>query len=325
MIVFTCVNKESEDAAVIWAASLKRALGKGKGGIKTYMFHTPDVDTSRFLDFNVFSVAIGDMPNLTRKEILVKVLDMMVERNFADRVLYTDTDVLFQGALDELHKAPLNDRVWLAARNDNVGYDNKRNRKFYPHYDTEFNRKLSIKPDGYLNSDVLYLKLDGFNKAVRRKGVSKLEDFYLAQKAKNEYSVEDCFNLICGEYVNLPDQFNTFAEDVLDLDFGEMLGRRSDLRRSCIVNFRGVHKPWRETSEFDLPEIAGAQYPHDTYLSRVEAHITYVSKPFLEAVRANAKRYSLINDWDKNVLAKAGPLKQKLAEFKEKLKKEPFV
>lgn len=322
MIVFTCVNKESEDAAVIWAASLKAALGKGGGGIQTYMFHTPDVDTSRFLDFNVYSVSIGDMPNLSRKEILVKVLDMMVERKFTDRVFYSDTDVLWMNHMDELKGAPLNEKVWLAARNDNVFYDDKRNRKFYPHYDTDFDRKLSINPDGYLNSDVLYMLLDGLRGAVRRKGYKKLEDFYLAMKDKHGHSVEDCFNLICGEYVNLFDRYNAFAEDVLDLDFGEMLGRRNSIHSAHLINFRGVHKPWREVDDIALPELAGAQYPMNTYLACCEAHITYITKPFLEKVRANAKRYSLINDWDKNVLAKSGPLKDKLTKFKEELKKQ---
>lgn len=322
MIVFTCVNKESEDAAVIWAASLSKALKGGNGGVKTYMFHTPDVNVSRFTDFNVFCVSIGDMSNLTRKEVLVKVLDMMHERSFGEKVFYTDTDVLWQNHLDELKSAPLNGKVWLAARNDLVFYDQERNKKFYPHYDPEFERKLMIHPDGYLNSDVLYIFLEGMYTALRSKGFTSMDEFYQQCKAKNNYSVEDCFNLIAGEYVNLFDRYNAFAEDVFELDFGEMLGRRADIRNSHLINFRGIHKPWRECSDFDLPELAGAQYPYDFYLAACEMFRTYITTDFLEKVRANAKRYSLINDWDREILAKSGPLKKKLAEFKEQLKNQ---
>ena len=91
---------------------------------------------------------------------------------------------------------------------------------------------------------------------------------------------------------------------------------------SHLINFRGIHKPWRECSDFDLPELAGAQYPYDFYLAACEMFRTYISTDFLEKVRANAKRYSLINDWDREILAKSGPLKKKLAEFKEQLKNQ---
>tara|TARA_B100000767_G_scaffold268929_1_gene289988 strand:- start:337 stop:1323 length:987 start_codon:yes stop_codon:yes gene_type:complete len=323
MIVFTCVNKESEDAAIIWAASLKDSLSRGKGGVKTYMFHTPDVDTTRFVDFNVVCVTIDgweDPTSPSTEEILVKVLDLMIARDFTDRVLYTSTDVLWQGPVDELLDAPHTKDIWLAARNDNVFYDDKRNAKFYPHYDSRYKQKNKINPDGYFNGDVLFILLAGLQQAVIRKRFRTLEEYCTTRRSMYGNSVEDCFNQLAGEYINLFDRFNAFAEDVLDLDFGELLAIRKKLNEAILINFRGVHKPWRETVSDDLPELAGSQYPFDVYLSCCETYVTYITKSYMDKVRANAKRYSMLSEWHSDILSKSSTLKDKLVKFKDDIK-----
>lgn len=322
MIVFTCVNKENEDAAVMWAATLKHILEKGPGGILTYMFHTPDVNTTRFSDFNVHCISVGEMGDRDNKEMLLRVLDMMKARNFGERVMYTDTHVLFQGQLAELSECPLDTKIWLSARNEYVGFDDDRNKKFYPMYDEDFQRKQMIAPLGYFNSDVMLMLLPGLHVTMRSKGIESLEAYHEKNRDEKGWSAEDTLNSLISEYVNLFDRFNCFAEEVFNLDFGEMLRRREDIKRSAIVNFRGVHKPWRPTVEGDMPELAGTMYPHHHYLEAATMFRTYLTKDFFEAIRANAKRYRMIQDWERDVLDNSRPLKEKLTKFKEKLDEE---
>ena len=320
MIVFTCVDKESEDAAVIWAASLQQQLLKGTGGVRTFIFHTADVDVSRFTDFSAFCVSVGNMEGQSKQEMLIRVLDMMHSRGFEDHVMYAHTDVLWQGDVEEIRNCPLDSKLWLAARNEHVYFDSKRNQKFYPMYDEDYQRKSTIAPMGYFNSDVMMLLISGLYRAVKRAGYASLEELYLAKKMSKGWSPTDTLNSLITEYINLFDRYNAFTEEYFELDFGEMLSRRMEIKLSKLVNFVGVHKPWRETSDFDLPELAGAMYPFHHYLQACDIYRTYITKDFYERVKANVHRYRMIVDWERDVLDAARPLKEKLEKFNDDLK-----
>ena len=321
MVVFTCVTKQDEDAAVIWAASLARALATGKGGVLTYIFHTPDVNTSRFSDFNVNSIAVNVPADTPTEEMYVHVLDMMIERKFADKVFYATVDSLWNGNMDELLNCPLNDRVWLAARAEYVYFDNERNSKFYEHYDPKFWERRTLGSQQFFSDDVMLIQLKGLQQSIRRKGNSTLVEYMKVSKHVKGHSVQYMFNTLLEEYVNLFDRYNAFSETYINLDFGELLGRRADIRNSKVINFRGIDKPWREVTDFDLPELSGSQYPYDLYLAACSANRTYLTKDFFEKVKANAKRYSMMSMWEGNVLPASRRLKDKLTKFKEDLSK----
>ena len=66
----------------------------------------------------------------------LRVLDMMMEREFSDVVVYTRMLMSYsRRPLDELAGCPMTENIWMAARNDNVFFDCKRNGKFYKDYD----------------------------------------------------------------------------------------------------------------------------------------------------------------------------------------------
>jgi hypothetical protein len=319
MIIFTCITKADEDAAVIWASSLSNALASGKGGVRTFMFHTPDVNTSRFMDFHVNCISVGVPNTIERDEMYIHVLDMMIERSFGDIVMYSTVDMLWRSDVDELANCPLTDSVWLAARNEYVAYDSKRNQKFYENYDAKFISRKLIGTLGYFCDDVMLIKLSGLQKAIKRGRSETLVEYYAMAKDIRQHSPQDAMNCLIDEYVNLFDRYNCFAEEYFDLDFGEMLQRRGEIRNSKAINFRNDNKPWRDTQDFDLPMLSGSQYPFDLYLEACENVLTYITKDFLIKVRENARRYRMVKDWDKEVLAVAGPLKARLEQFRKDL------
>lgn len=319
MIIFTCVTKADEDAAVVWASSLTKALSTGKGGVQTYIFHTPDVNTSRFMDFHVTCVAVGVPNNTKRDEMYLHVLDMMIKRKFSDRVLYSTVDMLWRANLDELVNCPLDTSMWLAARNEYVAFDCKRNQKFYENADPKYWGRKFIGKLGYFCDDMMLIQLDGLEQALKRQRSGTLVEYYTLAKSIRQHSPQDAMNVLIEEYVNLFDRYNCFAEEYFDLDFGEMLQRRKDIYNAKAINFRNDDKPWRETTDFDLPKLSGSQYPFELYSEACDEVLTYLTKDFYRRVKANARRYRMITDWDKKVLAVAGPLKAKLEQFKKDL------
>lgn len=330
MKVFTCINATMVDAAVVWAHSLQKVAKMGKETIEPYIFHTPDVDPHRFSDLGVSTVNIGFGPELSGKysrvimegmTMRLRVLDMMMEREFSDTVIYTDADVLFQRPLDELAGCPMTENVWIAARNDNVFFDCKRNGKFYKDYDTYHDHKKQFS-DTYFNSGILIIHLKGLQKAVARKKFDSLMDYYMANRESYIFPDQDCLNSLVTEYNLLFDRYNAFAELGMRMDFGDILARRDALSAAHIVHYCGTHKPWSQVPDGSLPTLHGTQYPFEDYLAACEEIITYLTPAFVKAVRGNVKANSLMIQWQQQVRGVAGPLKVRLTEAKEKFDNE---
>lgn len=327
MIVFTCINGAMVNPAIIWASTLQKVRKLTQTEIKPMIFHTPDVDISRFAEFDVQCVAVShDIDNSTAfgmaethgMTMRLRVLDLMQERGF-DHVLYTDADVMFQHGLDELLQCPiLSEKLWIAAREDYVYHDDKRLAKHYAIHDPMYHHRMTFN-EHYFNSGVMLLSVKGLFRELKRRGYTRLMDMYTANHERFQFPDQDLLNDLCTEKINLFDRYNAFAELNLRLDFGDVLGRKHVIHDAAIVHFAGRLKPW---TEHDMPTIVGAQYPLHNYLAACREVVTHLDFKWYRAVKENAEKYNYFNNWLYGPMQQLNALKQKLADFGEELDKQ---
>lgn len=324
MIVFTCINAKMVNPAIIWASTLRKVRQLTQTEIKPMIFHTPDVDVSRFSDLDVQLVAVKhdvsnssgfDLTDTHGMTMRLRVLDLMQERGFKE-VFYTDADVMFQHSLDEILTCPiLDERLWIAAREDYVYHDDKRLSKHYAlDSDAHFHRMQFN--EHYFNSGVMLLNVPGLMREVKRRGHTTLMEMYEANHERYSFPDQDLLNELCQEKINLFDRYNAFAELNLQLDFGDVLGRKHAIYAANIVHFAGRLKPW---TKHDMPNIVGAQYPLHTYLDECREVVTYLDFGWYQAVKENAEKYAYFNDWLYGPMRKLNELKDKLTELDESM------
>jgi len=312
--VFTIIDSTMVDQAVVWATSFKRRTSVGNA----FIFHTPDVDTSRFYDMGVNLIRVDAGRNM-RKYPLLTVLDMMVKRNFGDKVLYVAPYSLFTGSLEHLTTCPLSIDTWLCARATHAYHGDKRNGSFYRTRDPLYAYYKSIASDGYFNTDVLYLKLGGVVKALKAKGVSGFLGYLAIHGEGYRFPESDTLNSICGDRLSLKKRYNMFAENTLRLDFGDVVKARRDMSNASIVTYGKGFKPWDEPSELGTPTTLSSQYAVVQYANALKGISTYLSTSFRTAVATQQKIHELIDVWDTEIRPSVVGLRRKLVEFRAEI------
>lgn len=152
-----------------------------------------------------------------------------------DRVLYLDSDVVVNGALDDLWASDLRGRPVGAVANP-----------LYPHQSDDHLRALGIeRREAYFNSGVLLMDLA----CMRKRSLSeKLVEFAIDRAALIHYPDQDTLNaLLWNDWQPLHPRYNA-QTPLFELRAAELPYSASEIaeaRRSpAIIHFTGMHKPW---------------------------------------------------------------------------------
>lgn len=320
MIIFTCINKGAQNPAIVWANTLKEQVDLSKD--KIYIFHTGDVDVWRFnhLPVNLVRVEHNNTEggcfneeNTNGMTMRLRVLDMMIERQFSEKVWYFDSDFLFMKPLTELENCPLTDQAFLAARNDHVRWDDPRIKEHYVMEDAQYKHKKALHSD-YFNSGAMGIFLPALQRRLQHFGYEKLMDFYEAKLDNYIFPDQDCLNELVDEYVLLPDHFNTLPELQFKIDFGDIMRRLRESYNSHAAHFCGRIKPW---TEHGLPNQSLQQLPLDLYVEEVRKVRSFVDIDWYRAVMANGEKYAFLFDWMNKTHKPTGVVASKFDKMKE--------
>lgn len=152
------------------------------------------------------------------------------------RVLYLDSDVIINGALDELWNVDLGNHLLAAVVNP-----------LYPHQSRKWLSDIEVPEDEYFNSGVLLMNLD----QLRREGwVDRFVEHIERRFDRLRYADQDVLNaLLWHRCLKVPPRFNAqitlfdLGESHLPYTNDELQSAR---RNPTIVHFIGPMKPWRD-------------------------------------------------------------------------------
>ncbi len=299
-ILFSCINEDAVDQALIWLQSLKMSYDEFP---QNKMFAVdlwctaeveqdpfkrlfPEVNLRLIKTVDVVENGMAPKSNLEGMSLRLQALDIYhLENPDGIQLLYTDTDLIINGDISSLAKPPFKDDQWLAACSDFPHLGEMPFTAAYPELMDDWERRMSINKR-YFNSGVMIILTTGLYKELARWGLSSLVDFFEKYRDMCYFPDQDAMNKLAQNYLEMPRGFNAFPEyhihSVLPID--KLMYHRQRLVNANVIHFLGMAKPWKKARMANRVSI---QLPYEVYWKYMTPIISYLSPKVVDGVRHN--------------------------------------
>ena len=298
-ILFSCINQNAVDQALVWLQSYKMSLDKfpQNSVYQLELWCTPDVETDVFKHFPevklryltgipVHSNGMTATVHMEGMVLRLQALDIY-HQLFPEgiQLVYMDTDLVVNGDISGLSKPPMGPDQWLAACSDFSHLGENPFDSAYAELIGDWDRRMSINKR-YFNSGVMVIRTAGLYKELSRYRHDSLCSFYDTYKEMCYFPDQDALNKLAQNYLEMPRIYNAFPEyhihSVLPIDL--LIQHRKRLADASVIHFLGMAKPWRKARMVNRISI---QLPYEVYWKYVSPIASHLSPELVEGVRHN--------------------------------------
>lgn len=298
-ILFSCINSGAVDQALVWLQSFKMSCEKFPQNkiFQIELWCTDDVDVDIFkifpdvkirfqTDVRVEDNGLADKVRMSGMALRLKTLDLYnIMYPQGIQLVYMDTDLVVNGDISGLSKAPMKDDQWLAAASDFPHLDDKPFNETYKELVGDWPRRMAINTR-YFNSGVMVIRTSGLYKALGRFKYTSLALFYEDHREICYFPDQDALNKLAQNYLEMPRLYNVFPEyhihSILPID--KLIMHRKRMAEASIIHFLGMAKPWRRASMANRISI---QLPYEVYWKYMVPIIEHLSPEVVEGVKHN--------------------------------------
>lgn len=299
-ILFSCINEDAVDQALIWLQSLKMSYDKfpQNKAFTVDLWCTAEVEQDPFKrlfpevnlrlvkSVNVVENGLGSRSNLEGMSLRLQALDIYhLENPEGIQLLYTDTDLVINGDISSLANPPFKPDQWLAASSDFPHLGEMPFTAAYSELVVDWERRMSIN-ERYFNSGVMVIKTEGLYRELTKWGLTSLVDFFEKYRNMCYFPDQDALNKLAQNYLEMPRSFNAFPEyhihPVLPID--KLMHHRQRLVNAHVIHFLGMAKPWKKARMVNRVSI---QLPYEVYWKYMSPIINYLSPKVVEGVQHN--------------------------------------
>lgn len=299
-ILFSCINKHAVDQALIWLQSLKMSYVEfpQNKDFQVELWCTVDVETDiiskLFPDVklrlvksvDVVETGLAPVDYLEGMVLRLQALDVYhYQYPEGVQLVYMDTDLVINGDITPLNRAPFGEEQWLAACSD---YPNMGEQPFDSAYSElvgDWKRRISINTN-YFNSGVMVIRTAGLYKELTKWGFTSTVDFFDRYKDMCYLPDQDALNKLARNYLVMPRTYNVFPEyhihSILPIDM--LIEHRRKAMSAAVIHFLGMAKPWRKAR---MTNRITVQLPYEVYWKYMKPIIEHLDPEIVEGVKHN--------------------------------------
>lgn len=298
-ILFSCINNNAVDQALIWLQSFKMSLDKFPQNniYQIELWCTNDVETDVFKIFpdvklryltgipvhDTGMATVGHMEGMVLRLQALDLYHYMYPKGI--QLVYMDTDLVVNGDISALSRAPMAEDQWLAACSDFTHLGESPFDNGYSELIGDWDRRMAINRR-YFNSGVMVIRTAGLYKELSRYSHSSLCGFYDTHKELCYFPDQDALNKLAQNYLEMPRVYNAFPEyhihSILPID--KLIFHRKRLTDASVIHFLGMAKPWRKARMVNRISI---QLPYEVYWKYMVPIASHLSPEMVEGVQHN--------------------------------------